>query len=63
MHLKVPRLPFLNLNFEITQSGDYENQTWTQMAALVCFLNLKSFRAVIALNPVCNVIADNRTLK
>ena len=40
-----------------------ENKTWTRIAALVCFLNLNSFRAVIALNPVCNVIADNRIRK
>lgn len=34
-----------------------------RMAALVCFLNLNSFRAVIALKPVCIVIADDRIVK
>ena len=39
------------------------NGTWMMMAALVCFRNLNSLRAVIALKPVCNVIADARTVK
>lgn len=39
------------------------NGTWMMMAALVCFRNLNSLRAVIALKPVCNVIADDRTVK
>ena len=39
------------------------NDTWMMVVALVCFWNLNSFRAAIALKPVCNVIADDFTLK
>lgn len=39
------------------------DNTWTMMAALVCFCNLNSLRAIIALKPVCNVIAADSTIR
>jgi len=37
--------------------------TWIIIAALVCFLNRNSLRAVIALKPVCKEIADKHRVK